>query len=565
MKTSSKGIALIKEFEGLRLKAYKCPGGVWTIGYGHTAGVKSGMVISEAQAEEYLMADLIAFEKYLNGLGLVINQNQFDTKFMNNVGKALFKVLSDDPWINRRTISYLGKMLQEDGTDLTKGLSEEVMQAYAEAYTLAAWDYMHKPNFFTSIEQGIRQRAGDAGYFLWKQIMPFASAGWNWFIEGLNYTPIGLARGIIQFARLENTIDKMDTARRKGDQMPSSRFAEYLAKRTIGKGIIGTVGLIAGIALGAFGVIGVDEDDDKLKLKIGDLYIDISDLFGTSSILIGAAITNPWKNSDASWSEKFWDCITQTLDQLFMESTFSDLFNEFEYSDTFADWLLEQPMSWASTFIPNILKTFNGLLYNHKIKYSSGIMYGLENFVIQAIPGIAYAFPKKVDPYTGEIKQKYNVPFIFDFINRLGPVDFKPYSVSDVQEEAIAQGVQKTELTGKYKDIGELSNKDKQLLNTVYGQLNNQDLKKLYNNQIVVRVKDANGKYVELRYNQMTSEQKKSAIESIMTDNAKLAKIYVYTNNGGKYYATSTEYSELRAAGIVKNVFRETSKLKGFK
>ena len=494
----------------------------------------------------------------------IFNQNQFDTKFMNNVGKALFTILSDDPWINRRTISYLGKMLQEDGTDLSKGLTEEVMQAYAEAYTLAAWDYMHKPNFFTSIEQGIRQRAGDAGYFLWKQIMPFASAGWNWFIEGLNYTPIGLARGIIQFARLENTIDKMDTARRKGDQMPSSRFAEYLAKRTIGKGIIGTVGLITGIMLGAFGVVGVDEDDDKLKLKIGDLYIDISDLFGTSSILIGAAITNPWKNSDTSWSDKFWDCITQTLDQLFMESTFSDLFNEFEYSDTFADWLLEQPMSWANTFVPNILKTFNGLLYNHKIKYSSGIMYGLENFVIQAIPGVAYAFPKKVDPYTGELKQKYNVPFIFDFVNRLGPVDFKPYSVSDVQEEAIAQGVQKTELTGKYKDIGELSNKDKQLLNTIYGQMNSQDLKKLYNNQIVVRVKDTNGKYVELRYSQMTSEQKKSAIESIMTDNAKLAKIFVYTNNGGKYYATPTEYSELRAAGIVKNVFRETSKLKGF-
>ena len=48
MKTSHKGIDLIKEFEGLRLKAYKCPGGVWTIGYGHTAGVKPGMVISEA-------------------------------------------------------------------------------------------------------------------------------------------------------------------------------------------------------------------------------------------------------------------------------------------------------------------------------------------------------------------------------------------------------------------------------------------------------------------------------------------------------------------------------------
>ena len=92
MKTSPKGIALIKEFEGLRLKAYKCPGGVWTIGYGHTAGVKPGMVISEAQAEEYLTADLIASEKYLNNLRLAINQNQFDAliSFIYNVGTGNF-------------------------------------------------------------------------------------------------------------------------------------------------------------------------------------------------------------------------------------------------------------------------------------------------------------------------------------------------------------------------------------------------------------------------------------------------------------------------------------------
>ena len=92
MNTSPKGIAFIKEFEGLRLKAYQCPRGVWTIGYGHTAGVKPGMVITEAQAEEYLKADLIAFERYLNGLGLDLNQNQFDAlvSFIYNVGTGNF-------------------------------------------------------------------------------------------------------------------------------------------------------------------------------------------------------------------------------------------------------------------------------------------------------------------------------------------------------------------------------------------------------------------------------------------------------------------------------------------
>ena len=92
MKTSPKGIALIKEFEGLRLKAYKCPGGVWTIGYGHTAGVKPGMVITETQAEQFLKEDLLIFENAVNNQNLSINQNQFDAlvSFTYNVGTGNF-------------------------------------------------------------------------------------------------------------------------------------------------------------------------------------------------------------------------------------------------------------------------------------------------------------------------------------------------------------------------------------------------------------------------------------------------------------------------------------------
>ena len=41
----------VAEFEGLRTKAYKCPGGVWTIGYGHTEGVKPGQRCTRRQAE----------------------------------------------------------------------------------------------------------------------------------------------------------------------------------------------------------------------------------------------------------------------------------------------------------------------------------------------------------------------------------------------------------------------------------------------------------------------------------------------------------------------------------
>lgn len=79
MKISENGIEFIKNEEGLRLKAYQCSGQVWTIGYGHTKGVKENDVITEKQAEELLVNDLKFFEKEVNKLVKVyINQNMFD-------------------------------------------------------------------------------------------------------------------------------------------------------------------------------------------------------------------------------------------------------------------------------------------------------------------------------------------------------------------------------------------------------------------------------------------------------------------------------------------------------
>lgn len=63
MKVSEKCINLIKKYEGCRLTSYKCPAGKWTIGYGSTSGIKQGMTITKAQAEELLKKDLVRFEK----------------------------------------------------------------------------------------------------------------------------------------------------------------------------------------------------------------------------------------------------------------------------------------------------------------------------------------------------------------------------------------------------------------------------------------------------------------------------------------------------------------------
>lgn len=88
--TSQTGIDLIKQFEGCRLTAYKCSAGVWTIGYGHTSGVTSGMTITQAQAEAYLKSDLAKFESHVSGYNATYawNQNEFDAlvSFAFNIG-----------------------------------------------------------------------------------------------------------------------------------------------------------------------------------------------------------------------------------------------------------------------------------------------------------------------------------------------------------------------------------------------------------------------------------------------------------------------------------------------
>lgn len=90
MKTGQAGINLIKQFEGCRTTAYKCPAGVWTIGYGHTAGVKQGQKITQAQAEEYLRRDLEKHEKNVTKYEAKYkwNQNEHDAmvSFAYNVG-----------------------------------------------------------------------------------------------------------------------------------------------------------------------------------------------------------------------------------------------------------------------------------------------------------------------------------------------------------------------------------------------------------------------------------------------------------------------------------------------
>ena len=97
MTISDRGVELIAKYEGCRLEAYKCPAGVWTIGYGHTAGVKEGdRLPSQEAAKELLKKDVEKYGGYVNNcvkngqITFPLNQNQFDalTSFCYNCGNG---------------------------------------------------------------------------------------------------------------------------------------------------------------------------------------------------------------------------------------------------------------------------------------------------------------------------------------------------------------------------------------------------------------------------------------------------------------------------------------------
>lgn len=119
MRVNAAGRKLIEDAEGFRPRAYRCPAGVWTIGFGHTraAGlpeVKAGMVISRAQAQAILAEDLDGFARGVaRAITTEINDNQFSAlvAFAFNVGLGAFRSSSVVRAVNGRQFDLVPRRL----------------------------------------------------------------------------------------------------------------------------------------------------------------------------------------------------------------------------------------------------------------------------------------------------------------------------------------------------------------------------------------------------------------------------------------------------------------------
>jgi lysozyme len=90
-----KGLSLIKNFEGCKLRAYKCPAGVWTVGYGATGnGINEATTWNQEQADSDLLRRCNIISLWLDGqLKRSATQNQKDAmiSLIYNIGQTAFK------------------------------------------------------------------------------------------------------------------------------------------------------------------------------------------------------------------------------------------------------------------------------------------------------------------------------------------------------------------------------------------------------------------------------------------------------------------------------------------
>lgn len=125
MNVSQTGPGLIKRFESLKTKAYRCPAGMLTIGYGHTHNVKEGDTCTPEQAEAWLQEDCLVAELTIGAnVKAQLNQNQYDAlvSFIfslgshNFAGSTLLKKLNAGDYAG--AADEFGRWVNADGRKL---------------------------------------------------------------------------------------------------------------------------------------------------------------------------------------------------------------------------------------------------------------------------------------------------------------------------------------------------------------------------------------------------------------------------------------------------------------
>lgn len=193
MKASEKCINLITKYEGCRLTSYKCPAGKWTIGYGHTAGVTSGMTITQTQAIEFLKQDLLKFEQLVKKYDSKYHwtQNEFDAcvSFAFNIG-SISQLTANGTRTKQQIATKMLEYCKAGGKTLS-GLVKRRKEEQAL--------FLSSSSIVTNKSSSILLKLGDKGFEVRKLQSKLSSIGYSLTVDGDFGN--GTKKAVIQFQR----------------------------------------------------------------------------------------------------------------------------------------------------------------------------------------------------------------------------------------------------------------------------------------------------------------------------------------------------------------------------
>lgn len=475
--------------------------------------------------------------------------HRFDSATANRIANWVNDRISDKRFIKFAATRYFGKILTiehaKGNVSLNRGLTNNVLNLFAESIIAANYDYMRRRSVLADWIDALYDKHRTL-YEVLYWFQPFLNSSFNWFQEMLKYTPAGLIRAIYNMTHIEQVSDKLAKRRSRGETIIDKRMAEFYARRDLGKGVIGMLMIGLGLILALTGVMKLDEDDDKFYITIGNVKVDISNIFASSSILVGASLGQ-------LGSKDIGDILGFIFDTYTEGFLWKDIMERHRWDQNMYEAMLTETESILRSFVPQFVQLFIRAFSNKKIKYSNGMKGMWERWLNAWIPtqpmGEVY-----IDPYTGDVQTKYALPFVGELLKggMLGPSILweRP---SEMEEYANSLGIKKGAITAKITVDGTEKELNWYEVNKKYGELNAKSLNDLKTQSHTVKMPD--GSFSTLKWSAMSDTQRANVIDRTMTQNSTIAKIWAWTKDGHKYYADDSLYKRLRSAGITKNVY----------
>ena len=483
-----------------------------------------------------------------------LNQNQYRLKILQKWHDAIFNSLreSDRKFVAPRLTSQIAQIVQANwGNDYSKITDIDKQIIMENATNRVMLLYLRREGGFTRIINDLKSR-NPALNLLLGAIVPFPKVLESTTIQILKHSPFGLARGLVRWFMLTKkgyTVDSTKKGLAKYVKVefdkngnPKNMDPFYLAdtQEQIVQGSMGTAMMLIGLVLNLLGLLVFDDDDEYggIVLKIGDVKVNISTLSPTMTpITIGASLgfTAQYPN--------LLDRVARTFNDATLFGTFDSLFG----NTSLGNFVASTTSNYFTQYVPSLFRAISKMGVDQtKVSYDYNSIGGwfstTWNRILSSLPLINMTLPKKINPYTGQPYKYYNST-AFSIINMLLPTKLSLDMDNALSIESKRLNAETTGTTGNFKINGQdyhVRGKDLEDMQRNRGTAINDLLTEFYNDERVYTI-IVDGKERQLRYSQMTDEQRKTVVNRIYNNATEYAKALYWIKQGHSYQTSSRD------------------------